>query len=94
MMYYIMAEVTPADDNDEKELYIGAYLNCFIEAERESEALMGAKRYAAGQGWVFERLKEISEAHRDAYCDDDMTEIYDEACDTGAAGIFYTWSEE
>jgi hypothetical protein len=87
MIYYV-------ENNDEKEFYSGAFLNCFIEAENESAALKGTKEYAEEQGWIFKCLKEISAAERDTYSDEDMLEIYDEAREYGVSGIFYTWSEQ
>lgn len=56
--------------------------------------MTGTKEYADEQGWIFNCLKEISAAKRDTYSDEDMIEIYDEACEYGVSGIFYTWSEQ
>ena len=82
--------------------YADAYSNwqwrkqhCTLEARNEDEAVEKAKEYADSEGWDYVETKEVSEVQREKYLDDDeILEVYDEACDYGISGMFYTWPDE
>lgn len=90
-----MMEIAPNGDNEECE---GAFLDCWVKAETEQEAVDVAKDYAETQGWEFIGLEEVSVVTREQYTDDeedaDSLEAYDEAFREGISGIIYTWSDE
>ena len=94
-MFFVMLELVPSENNEEKEYCEGAFLDCWVDCDSEAEAVEKAKDYASSEGWDYVETKEVYEVQREKYLDDDeILEIYDEACDYGVSGLFYTWPDE
>ncbi len=97
-IYWVMIEVTPSEDNEEKDLSSGAFLNCWVKADSKDEAIEATKDYADAQCWDFVSLEDCDEVTRENYLDDEdaqeSLEAYDEASIEGISGIFYTWDED
>ncbi|MDO5154743.1 MAG: hypothetical protein Q4D51_02155 [Eubacteriales bacterium] len=91
-MYYVMIEAVALNNNDESELYGGAFINCWTKAETKNMAIDIAKEYINEQGWEIVNIEEISKVSREKYLDSiEILEVYDEACECGVAAIIYTW---
>ena len=91
-IYYIMIEATPNSSNPESKEYGGAYINCWVKATTQREALKKAKEYIREENWAFIKTEDIWIAQRQNYFDlPESLVCYDEACETGLSAIFYTW---
>ena len=94
-MYYVMLEVVPNADNEEKDECEGAFLNCWVKTDSEEEAVELAKEYAEQEGWEVLGVEECRAVKREDYIgseeEEENLEILDEAAENGLAGIFYTW---
>lgn len=91
-LWYIMVEAVPAEDNEERLEFGGAYINCWVKAESPEAALDEAKAYVAEADWVFLQVMDMFLADRDAYLEiPESLECFDEACEDGISAVFYTW---
>ena len=94
-IYYLMIEAVPEDTNPEREEADGAFINIWVRAASENEALMKAKDYVDEEEWVFVKLKDMFEVKREAYLNEpDSLEGYDNACEYGIDAVFYTWPSD
>lgn len=94
-IYFIMTEAVPNSDNPESKELGGAYVNCFVKAKTSEEAQSIANEYILGENWTPVETKEMFIAKKDSYINEpESLDCYDEACEYGASGIFYTWSVE
>ena len=92
MIYYLMLEAIPCHNNPESNEFGGAYINCWVKASTQKEALQRAKEYIKNENWMFIKTEDIWEAQRQSYIDlPDSLECYDEACKNGLSAIFNTW---
>ena len=91
-IYYIMMEAIPNSNNPERNEFGGAYINCWVKASTQKEALKKAKEYIKDENWMFIKNEDIREAQRQSYIDlPESLECYDEACKIGLSAIFNTW---
>ena len=91
-IYYIMIEAIPNSNNPERNEFGGAYINCWVKASTQKEALKRAKDYIKNENWMFIKTEDIWEAQRQSYIDlPESLECYDEACKIGLSAIFNTW---
>ena len=91
-IYYIMIEAAPNNSNPESKEFGGAYVNCWVKATTQKEALKKAKEYIKDENWMFIKNEDIWEAQRQSYIDlPESLECYDEACKIGLSAIFNTW---
>lgn len=91
-IYYIMIEAAPNRSNPESKEFAGAYINCWVKASTQKEALKQAKEYIKDENWKFIKTEDLWEAQRQSYIDlPESLECYDEACEIGFSAIFNTW---
>ena len=91
-IYYLMIEATPNSSNPERKELGGAYINCWVKATTQKDALKKVKEYICEENWSFIKLEDIWVAQRQNYTDlPDSLECYDEACENGLSAIFNTW---
>ena len=94
-IYYLMIEATPNSNNPESKEFGGAYVNCWVKASTQKDALKKAKEYIKVENWMFIKNEDIWEAQRQSYIDlPESLECYDEACKIGLSAIFNTWPIE
>lgn len=92
-IYYIMIEAIPNRSNPECNKFGGAYINCWVKASTQKEALKRAKEYIKEENWIFIKAEDIWAAQRQSYIDlPESMVCYDEACKIGLSAIFNTWS--
>ncbi len=92
VIYYLMIEAVPSRNNPESNEFGGAYINCWVKASTQKDALNRAKDYINGENWTYIKTEDIWEAQRLSYIDlPDSLECYDEACKNGLSAIFNTW---
>lgn len=91
-IYFLMIEAVPCSNNPESKEFGGAFVNCWVKASTQKDALRRAKEYIRDENWIFIKTEEICEAQRQAYVDlPDSLECYDDACKNGLSAIFNTW---
>jgi len=91
-IYYIMIEAVPRSDNPESRELGGAYINCWVKAATQKEALIKAREYVDWENWIFIKTEDVFIAQRHFYFDEPASlECYDEACESGISAAFYTW---
>lgn len=91
-IYYLMIEAIPSLNNPESKKFGGAYVNCWVKASTQKEALKKVKDYINQENWVFIRTEDIWIAQRDSYINiPDSLESYDEACKYGSSFVFNIW---
>ena len=91
-IYYLMTEVVPKRNNPESKEFGGAYINCWVNAATQKDALSKVKEYIDEEDWTFIKTEDIFLAQRHLYLDEpDSLECYDEACKNGISAMFYTW---
>ncbi len=94
-VYFFMLEAVPCENNPESEYLGGAFVNCWVKAETMENAFDEAVKYLEIQGWEFIRIEDEYITERERYFDMPKSlECYDEACEYGASGIFYTYPIE
>lgn len=95
-IYYMQYEVHPAQDNEDFATVGGAYANCFVEAEDETEATEIVQEYFRINHWMVLSLEDgpfLTEA--DDYEDDpEWLEYFNEAVSEGECFIFHEWPPE
>lgn len=91
-IYYLMIEAIPNLKNPERNEFGGAYINCWVKASTQKDALKRAKEYIDEEGWIFIKVEDAWVAQRQFYMDTpESLECFDEACKNGLSAIFYTW---
>ncbi len=94
-VYFFMLEAVPNASNPESEVLGGAFVNCWVKAETMENAFDEAVNYLEVQQWEFVRIEEEYITERERYFDlPKSLECYDEACEYGVSGIFYTFPIE
>lgn len=94
-IYFIIIEAVPRRENPESRLYGGAYINCWVKAGSEKEAVGKAMEYIEGEHWSGVYLEEVDVAERSRYFDlPESLACFDMAGETGVAAMFYTWLVE
>ena len=97
-IYYFMIHAVPKEDNPESEECIGAYVNCWVKGLTHFTALKKAKKYIVSEGWTATNIEDAYITERERYIGDpdssQSLECYDEACEYGVSGIFYTYATE
>ena len=91
-VFYLMIEAVPSTDNPESREFGGAYLNCWVRASTQEDALSKAREYILQEHWLPIKTEDIWEAQRQFYEDlPESLECYDEACKNGLSVIYNTW---
>ena len=91
-VYYLMVEAIPNYNNPESKEFGGAFINCWVKAPTQKDALRRVKEYIAEENWVYVKTEDIWIAERDLYINlPDSLECYEEACKIGMSFIFNTW---
>ena len=94
-IYFFMLEAVPSESNPESKELGGAFVNCWVKAETMEIAFDEATKYLEIQDWEFVRIEDEYITERERYLDKPKSlECYDEACEYGASGIFYTYPIE
>ena len=90
-----MIHAVPKEDNPESEECIGAYVNCWVKGLTYFTALKKAKKYIVSEGWTATNIEDAFITERGRCIGDpdssQSLECYDEACEYGVSGIFYTY---
>ena len=90
-IYYIMAEAVPAKGNEEGTQFGGAYINIWVKATSQKEALKKARAHLRTEGWSLVHTEDLYAAKRDDFDKPDSQACYDEAEANGLSSTFYTW---
>ena len=91
-VYYLMMEAVPKPDNPEGRELGGAYVNCWVKADSQTEAQARAKEYIEAENWACLQTEEVSPARREAYLDEpESLACFDEAVERGISAVFYAW---
>lgn len=94
-IYYFLIEAKPMKNNPESEYLSGAYVNCWVKADTTKEAIKKAKEYIKWEKWKWLYAEDMYTVERERYLDEpDSLESYDTACEYGAMGVFYTFSDD
>ena len=94
-IYITIIEAVPDCSNPEREQYAGAYINCWVRAKSEQDAISRAMEYIDSEHWRCIQLEEISVAERSRYADlPDSLACFDAACEQGIAALFHIWLNE
>ncbi len=94
-IYYFLIEAKPMKNNPESEYLSGAYVNCWVKADTTKEAIKKAKEYIKWEKWKWLYAEDMYTVERERYLDEpDSLEAYDTACEYGAMGVFYTFSDD
>ena len=91
-IYYLMIEAIPYRNNPESKEFGGAFVNCWVKASTQKDALKRVQEFIKNENWIFMKVEDIWEAQRQSYIDlPDSLECYDEACEIGLSSVFNTW---
>ena len=91
-IYYLMIEAIPCRNNPESKEFSGAFVNCWVKASTQKDALKRVQEFIKNENWIFMKVEDIWEAQRQSYIDlPDSLECYDEACEIGLSAVFNTW---
>ena len=91
-IYYLMIEAIPCRNNPESKELGGAFVNCWVKASTQKDALKRVQEFIKNENWIFMKVEDIWEAQRQSYIDlPDSLECYDEACEIGLSAVFNTW---
>ena len=91
-IYYLMIEAIPYRNNPESKEFGGAFVNCWVKASAQEDALKRVQEFIKNENWIFMKVEDIWEAQRQSYIDlPDSLECYDEACEIGLSAVFNTW---
>ena len=91
-IYYLMIEAIPYRNNPESKEFGGAFVNCWVKASTQKDALKRDQEFIKNENWIFMKVEDIWEAQRQSYIDlPDSLECYDEACEIGLSAVFNTW---
>ena len=58
-IYYLMIEAIPSCSNPESNGFGGAYVNCWVKASTQEDALKRVKEYIAEEHWEFVSIEDI-----------------------------------
>jgi hypothetical protein len=94
-IYYFMFEAIPNPNNPDRHEMAGAFVNCWVNADRRDVALKKARKYMNNQGWKVINIVEQDIAIRDWYEDDvekaEFLECFDQAVNVGISAIINSW---
>ena len=91
-IYYLMIEAIPYRNNPESKEFGGAFVNCWVKASTQKDALKRVQEFIKNENWIFMKVEDIWEAQRQSYIDlPDSLECYDAACEIGLSAVFNTW---
>ena len=91
-IYYLMIEAIPYRNNPESKEFGGAFVNCWVKASTQKDALKRVQEFIKNENCIFMKVEDIWEAQRQSYIDlPDSLECYDEACEIGLSAVFNTW---
>ena len=91
-IYYLMIEAIPYRNNPESKEFGGAFVNCWVKASTQKDALKRVQEFIKNENWIFMKVEDIWEAQRQSYIDlPDSLECYDDACEIGLSAVFNTW---
>jgi hypothetical protein len=90
-MWYFLMKARPKEATDAEQT-AGAYVNCWINFQREDGARHLAEYYVTQEGWVIEEIEESKWVGQETY-DDNPTGLgyFNEAVQDGASFVFNTW---
>jgi hypothetical protein len=73
----------------------GAYVNCWIEAASEADAVSQAEAEIRAAGWIPEAVDSVRPVTASDYADNIAgREYYEQAIIDGVVIVFHTWSHE
>ena len=91
-MHYLQFEATPLRNHPEASTLGGAYVNCWVVAETQSDAETMARKSIIEQLWRIDKLTECYEDDRSLYdADADGLQYYDQAEIDGGVYVFHTY---
>lgn len=91
-IYYLMINAVPGSTNPEIMEFGGAYVNCWVKAATQADAIDRAREYIEQENWIFLKAEEMWVAHRCFYINlPNSLKCFDEACKYGLSAIFNTW---
>lgn len=91
-MHYLQFEATPQPNHPEASSLGGAFVNCWVVADTQSDAEAMARKNIAEQLWRIDKLVECFVDDRDLYdADADQLQYYDQAVIDGEVYVFHTY---
>ena len=63
-IYYIMIEAIPYRNNPESKEFVGAFVNCWVKASTQKDALKRVQEFIKNENWIFMKVEDIWEAQR------------------------------
>lgn len=93
-LYVVRYEVQPLPGTDNFASSSGAYVNVWVEAVSEQQALAIAFQQIQEAGWRIESLEVVQPTTRDDYADDDSgLEYFEQALIDGIVLALHTWHD-
>ena len=91
-MHYLQFEATPLPQHPEASTLGGAFINCWVVADSQSDAESLARSNITEQFWRIDKLAECYEEDRSMY-DADAADLryYDQAVKDGEVYVFHTY---
>jgi hypothetical protein len=95
-IFYIQFEAEPQPKSEAFGSCGGAYVNCWVQASSELEAIVKASAAVSESGWkILSVEEECSEASEDWYSNDDEgREYFHRAVSDGECYVFHQWPLE
>lgn len=91
-MYFFTFLSQPKPGNDSYSQYGGAYVNCWINSEKQEEAEEIARQCIDGFGWTVEAKEEDHVIYEEDYADsEEGLECYRKAEREGSCFVFHTY---
>ena len=59
-IYYLMIEAIPCRNNPESKEFGGAFVNCWVKASTQKEALKRVQEYIKSENWMFIKTEILS----------------------------------
>jgi hypothetical protein len=90
--FLVMYVAVPGNEAEGSEGAAGAYVNCWINAGSESEAIRRASREVHDAGWVIEELRGVRVVTQADYAEGDPNlEYFEQALIDDEVLAFHTW---
>lgn len=94
-LYLVTIEAAPLSETEAFEQFGGAYVNVYITAATEDEALQTAQEEITRSGWQCVSIENVLYVTRDDYVEDDEgREHFEQALVDGAVLVFNTFPPE
>ena len=93
-LYVVRYQVQPLPGSDNFAHCTGAFVNVWMAAATEQEALAIAAKEVNDVGWSIESLGSVHPTTRDDYSEDDSgLKYFEQALIDGVVLVFHSWSE-